>query len=385
MGGADRDALSAVRLTRLPGCERLGREDKAGGEPFSESNKANITRICFWLWRDAVLRAAKELHWTTSRRSTHKPTLSIYHSLRQGYRVGKGLSRRCATQKQTLTGDFVGGVEDKRLLVIETEFARPLKAMARPGNILSTVMRDAWDGGKFQTLTRSNPISATDAHISIIGHITKEELGRELDECDVWNGFANRFLWPEVERSRLLPEGGQIDPEVLKGFALRLQQSLARARGVTQMTRDSEAREHWHSVYTDLSAELPGMLGVVINRAEAQVLRISMVLALSDGSEVIKLAHQKAALAFWDYCFASARRLFGHRLSDSKAQKILEELRGRPQGMTRKQILDEIFGRSISVERLTSAFKVLLDVKLARYVIEPTGGRSAERWFAVTP
>jgi hypothetical protein len=30
MGGADRDALSAVRLTRLPCCERLGREDEAG-------------------------------------------------------------------------------------------------------------------------------------------------------------------------------------------------------------------------------------------------------------------------------------------------------------------------------------------------------------------
>jgi hypothetical protein len=127
------------------------------------------------------------------------------------------------------------------------------------------------------------------------------------------------------------------------------------------------------------------MLGVVTNRAEAQVLRISMVLALSDGSEVIKLAHQEAALAFWDYCFASARRLFGHRLFDSKAQKILEELRRRPQGMTRKQISEEIFGRNLNAERLGLALRRLLECNLVRYVIEPTGGRDAERWFAITP
>jgi hypothetical protein len=278
-------------------------------------------------------RAAKELHWTTSRRSTHKPTLSTYHSLRQGYRLGKGLISAVRDQKQTLRRLF-GGVRGQTLAGNQgNRVCPPAEGVWRDkGNTLSPLIRRAWDGDKLSTLTRNSPLTATGAHISIIGHITKEELGRELDECDVWNGFANRFLWPEVERSRLLPEGGQIDPEVLKGFALRLQQSLARGRGVAQMTRDPEAREHWHSVYAELSAELPGMLGVVTNRSEAQVLRISMILALSDGSEVIRLAHQLAALAFWDYCFASARRLFGHRLSDSKAQKILEELRGAPSG-----------------------------------------------------
>jgi hypothetical protein len=68
------------------------------------------------------------------------------------------------------------------------------------------------------------------------------------------------------------------------------------------MTRDPEAREHWHSIYADLSTERPGMLGAVTNRAEAQVLRISIVLALTDGSPVIALAHQLAAVPLWDYC-----------------------------------------------------------------------------------
>jgi hypothetical protein len=36
-------------------------------------------------------------------------------------------------------GDIDNGVEDKRLLVVEAEFAQPLKLMTREGNILSTV------------------------------------------------------------------------------------------------------------------------------------------------------------------------------------------------------------------------------------------------------
>jgi len=67
------------------------------------------------------------------------------------------------------------GVHDKRLLVVETEFASTLKVLKREGNILSPVMRNAWDTGYLNILTKNNPAIATDAHISIIGHITTQE------------------------------------------------------------------------------------------------------------------------------------------------------------------------------------------------------------------
>jgi hypothetical protein len=72
------------------------------------------------------------------------------------------------------------GVADKRLLIIEEEFAQALKVMAREGNILSPVLRQAWDTGNLHPLTKSNPIRATDAHLSVIGHITRDELLRHL-------------------------------------------------------------------------------------------------------------------------------------------------------------------------------------------------------------
>jgi hypothetical protein len=285
------------------------------------------------------------------------------------------------------------GVTDKRLLVTETEFARALRVMARPTNILSTVIRDAWDSGDLRTLTKNEPARATNAHISIIGHITEEELEKELAECDLFNGFAGRFLWIAVSRSQLLPEGGNLEEETLKEFASKLRQSLFDAvtrethqvsRETYQMTRDKEAREHWKGIYAELSAERPGMLGAATNRAEALVLRVSMILALTDGSYEIRLPHQQAALAFWDYCLGSARRFFGHRVSDPKAQKIFDELRKRPEGMTRRQISEEIFARNLTAERITFALQMLLKLKLAHRKTESTNWRDAERWYAAT-
>jgi hypothetical protein len=46
------------------------------------------------------------------------------------------------------------GVIDKRLMVIEAEFAGALAAMERHGNNLSPVIRNAWDGHRLQTQIR---------------------------------------------------------------------------------------------------------------------------------------------------------------------------------------------------------------------------------------
>ena len=84
---------------------------------------------------------------------------------------------------------------DKRLLVIEEEFVRVLRVGSRDGNILSSVIRDAWDGKTLRGLSKTSPSKASGAHISIIGHITREELLANLAQGDATNGVGNRFLW----------------------------------------------------------------------------------------------------------------------------------------------------------------------------------------------
>lgn len=73
------------------------------------------------------------------------------------------------------------------------------------------------------------------------------------------------------------------------------------------MKRDDEARTLWWGIYEVLSEGKPGLLGAVISRAEAQVMRLSCLFALLDCSLVVRKPHLEAALAVWRYSEDSAR------------------------------------------------------------------------------
>lgn len=96
--------------------------------------------------------------------------------------------------------------------------------------------------------------------------------------------------------------------------------------------------------------------------------------------------HLEAALAVWDYCKASARFIFGDTLGDPVADVILQALRAAAlEGKTRAEIAD-LFGHHKDVaKKCSTALQKLLDLGLVRVETEQTGGRSAERWYAITP
>ncbi|MGF1472108.1 MAG: DUF3987 domain-containing protein [Rubrobacteraceae bacterium] len=274
------------------------------------------------------------------------------------------------------------GVEDKRLFVMEGEFASVLKVMGREGNTLSPIIRQGWDGDRLQVLTRNNPMKSTSAHISIIGHITKTELLRHLTGTETANGFANRFIWLLVRRSKILPFGGEWHTVDTAPVVKRLRSALDFAAGVGEITWAKSAREAWSQVYGVLSEGKPGLYGAVVGRAEAQVLRLAALYAAMDKSHYIEREHLEAALALWDYTEESVRYIFGDATGDSVADSILEALRAAGEnGMTRTEIRN-LFGRNKLAERIEQALILLLDLERAYEVSEETGGRPAEKWFA---
>jgi|ERR1039458_1429087 hypothetical protein len=276
------------------------------------------------------------------------------------------------------------GVTDKRALVVEPEFARVLQVAERESCTLSAIIRQSWDTGNLRILTKKQAAHSTDAHISIIGHITKDELRRLLTDTAVANGFANRFLWACARRSKFLPEGGSLHTVDLAPITRRLQAAVDFARNVQQMQRDKTARALWSEVYPDLSEGKPGMLGAVTSRAEAQTMRLACIYALLDCSETVRAAHLTAALAVWQYCEDSARFVFGDAMGDATADEILRELRGHPEGMTRNDIR-EFFHRHKSSAEIGRALGVLQEYGLVNVVLERGDqGRPAERWFALT-
>jgi hypothetical protein len=286
------------------------------------------------------------------------------------------------TDSETGTTEVVDeGVADKRLLVMETEFATVLARMGRDGNTLSAILRDAWDHGDLRTLTKNSPLKASGAHVSIVGHITDEELLRLLTDTSMANGFGNRFLWTCVRRAQLLPDGAGVDDLRLGPLVRELREVVEAARTIGCLHRSPEAGAIWRAVYADLSRERDGLVGALLGRTEAQVLRLSCCYAVLDQSAVIRPEHLEAALAVWGYCEASVLYLFGGRLGHPVADAILDALRhsGR---LTRTQIRD-LFARNRTTDQIQAALGMLARAGLAKPGSRDTGGRPEEYWEPV--
>jgi hypothetical protein len=286
------------------------------------------------------------------------------------------------------TGEYVeviedDGVQDKRLLARESEFAAVLRVMRRDGSTLSTTVRSLWDSGEVRTLTKGKPERATGAHVSIVADITPEELRRELDDTSAANGFMNRFLLVCAKRSKLLPFGGSIDVATLDrlGDAVRTSLRFAQTQHVVPM--DGEASRLWVKTYAALTTGRPGLFGAVIGRAAPQVRRLATIYALMDMSPEVRRVDLSAALALWRYCEDSARFVFGERLGDHVADRLLEALREvGATGLTRSDMRAPL-GNRISGERIDTALELLHGLGLASREQQRTGGRPAERWYAV--
>ncbi len=272
---------------------------------------------------------------------------------------------------------------DKRIFIIEEEFARALRAMQRDGNTLSPVLRAGWDSGTLRVLTRKDPLRATDVHMSVLGHITRDEITALLSNVEISNGLANRFLWFATRRSKFLPSGGRFPELELFQFSERVKSAVAFARSMGEMRRDREADELWHLIYRRLERDEPGMMGAVTARAAAQCMRLSLVYALLDESHEIRREHLEAGVGLWDYALCSARYIFGSRLGDGGSDKTMEALRAAGEsGMSRNEIRDKLFAGKIKAKELDRYLAVLVEADLVSTKKVPTGGRPTECWYA---
>jgi hypothetical protein len=294
--------------------------------------------------------------------------------------------KECIREKGRVTKEFQQvlvdqGVSDKRLLVVEQEFSSTLRVMGRDGSTLSPTIRQSWDDSNLRILTKNSPAKSTGCHISIIGHITRDELRRYLDRTEMANGFANRFLWVCVRRSKSLPEGSCFGEDGFESILGRLVAAIEFGKAAGEIRKDDKARRLWAEVYPDLSAGKPGLIGAVISRAEAQVMRLACLYAVLDKSNTITTDHLLAALAVWDYCEASARYIWGDATGDWVADRILQAARGSDSGLSRTEIRD-IFSRHVNEGKIEHALSLLERNRMVRMVKEASGGRPIEKWTA---
>ncbi len=229
---------------------------------------------------------------------------------------------------------------DKRLLLNEGEFSSVLKRAHREGNTLSQTMRVMWDSGDVQVMTKHNPIKVKDTHISMIGHITADELKQQFHNIETANGFGNRFLWFCISRSKELPLGGNIDYDKMQPLIARLKSIAEFAKNESELKWSQEAIPMWTKVYSDLSRGELGVYGAMTARAEAYVVRLACLYAVLDMSNEIRLEHLRAALEVWRYSQDSVRHLFGSNVENTLEDRILTFIESSESGVSRTDIND---------------------------------------------
>lgn len=179
-------------------------------------------------------------------------------------------------------------------------------------------------------MVRHSALRAREAHIAIVGHITRDELLRYLNATELANGFLNRFLLIAVDRSKLLPFGGTLHLASLTNLSDRRPAALRFVQSAGPLTFDAHAHKRWIAAHPHLSRGEAGLLGAATARAEAHTVRLALLYALLDCSPTIQLTHLEGALPPGPTALSSARWIFGDSLGDPTADDIWALSKDRP-------------------------------------------------------
>jgi hypothetical protein len=288
------------------------------------------------------------------------------------------------TTEETTEEIVDAGVEDKRLLALEPEFARTLTTMAREGNTLSTIIRTLYDSPrKAQSTSKNSPCTASAPHFAMIGQVTPTELKSRMSEVDLVNGFTGRIIWTYSRRICSMPNPPDYST-VVHDHARIWIAAIERAVKIGEVTRDADAVAEWEVLYEQLrQGTLPGMppregmAKEVCSRSHTVVIRLSLILAALDGCAIITTAHQNAALSIWRYCERCANFLFGDLAADPISNVILTALRA---GRKKREEITALFSRHVKAGAIDFALEQLRAAGQARSYQESSGGRPVTWW-----
>lgn len=268
------------------------------------------------------------------------------------------------------------GVEDKRLLCEIQELAGTMRAGRSERSTLFQTMREAWDGQDLATMAKNARRTATAPHISIVAHVTPEELSKLQTDADIYGGSWNRLLWILARRARLRPHGGDFDD--LGELQDRVRSVVTHARNVGRMRRTPAADRLWEAEYVRRAEiQAGGVVGAIIGRAEPQLLRLAMLAALCRCEDRVDVEDLAAAISLWQYADETVRQLFGG-CEDPLVSRVIDAIRATP-GISRSAL-----HRQTAKTMPAPRFVALLERAAATGAVESeraeTGGRPREVW-----
>jgi len=279
----------------------------------------------------------------------------------------------------------IPAMQDKRLWVVESEFANVLQQSRRGGNTLSAGLRDCWDGVDLKPATKSNRVQATAPHVCLSGAISPAELLALVQHRELLNGFINRFLMIWGERPQIEPfpkrtPQARVDALARKVVGLLVHvRSEAELRGaILPIDLTASARRCYTNLYqNELNRTLGGeLVDSLLERRAPMVLRIAMLLALTDHQWLIDEKHVTAGMAWVRYATESALFVFtnpgsvpGSPRVAWAAERISEYLAIRGSASRRDLVVD-CFCRHQPAAVIDAALAHLIDVAPAKIRVE---------------
>jgi bifunctional DNA-binding transcriptional regulator/antitoxin component of YhaV-PrlF toxin-antitoxin module len=328
--------------------------------------------------------------WTFRRKAGIASGEAIIHHVRDDQERVRRVRKSDGTVLET--AETVEGESDKRLLLKEEEFSRVLRIAAKEGTTISATIREAWDSDILMTTSKTAPEKATGAHVTIIGHITPEELRRDFSASDLSNGFANRFLFACSRRSKHLARPPRLEAEARERLAGRCRAVRDFARGLAGPTAEVYLSEESWSLWEGMKrsieeeverAEAAGLLITkVITRGPPYVLRLAALYAVLERTRRVEPRHLEAARAVWRYSVDSARVVFADDIVDPDAKAVLAALAESEDLRLRRSQIGELFSRNRSareIDRLRDALIAAGRIE-AFEEIGAGQGRPAEWW-----
>ena len=276
------------------------------------------------------------------------------------------------------------GIEDKRLLVIESELANVLSQLQREGNTLSPLMRTSWDGDDLNSMTKNSPVKSTAPHISLNAHITAHELKSQMSNVSYWNGLANRLLFFYVRRTKLLPRGGELTSSAIDSIAADVRAAVQFSRTVGSVGMTEEAWERWDKVYRTLAAAEPqGMLGAVLGRVEPHIRRLAVIYALLDHRSEVGVSHLTAAMALVDYYIRSCQFIFGENVISADQQKVVSVLDDNGGSLTQTEISTIVFQKHKSSQQLQELSQQMTEAGVVEVREQRDESRLTKIWVRI--
>lgn len=307
-----------------------------------------------------------------------------FHNGGLSSREGMGYMIRDASEEKNKNGEPLdAGVDDKRLFVVEEEFANVLRQTKREGNTLSAAIRTAWDGGAIAPATKSNRIRVTKPHIAIHANITPTELRVSLDNNDLTNGFANRFLFCYAERIGIVPIPMQTPKAEVERFAVALLAAIQHARVPGEVRATEAAKRQFAGFYRvhrrglGLTEQMRGLL----ERHPAYAWRLALTFALLDRKDEIDDIHMGAALAWLDYYRESTRYIFSTARDEAQVGKITgssEKIVAALQAASGRKLDRETLRVAVGKpdkDEFNAALQQLQDASLIEEIVTPLRGK----------